>query len=64
MQPGNETAAVDFLAAAGSVRESDDVGPVLAKTGSKGEAFRVVGEGDEPGLPIRIVAHQDRQLAV
>ena len=47
-----KTDAVDLLAAAGPVAEADDVGAVLPQSGVEGEAFGVVGEGDEPGLAI------------
>ena len=63
VQPRNKAAAIDLGAAARAVAEADDVGTVLRKSALEGEALGVVGEGDEPGLPVVVVAHQDGELA-
>src|SRR6266545_7806605 len=63
MQPGDEAAAVDLLAAAGAMAEADDVGPVLAQPAREGKPLGVKGEGDEPGLAVAVIAHQEGQLA-
>lgn len=63
MQAGDEAASVDLGAAAGAVAEPDDVGAVLLQAALEGDAFRVVGEGDEAQLSVLIVAHQDGELA-
>ena len=63
MQAGDEAAAVDLLAAAGPVAEADDVGAVLGKPGSEGEALGVKDERDVSGIAVGIIAHEDGELA-
>src|SRR3954453_19664385 len=63
VQAGDEAAAVDLLAAAGTVAEPDDVGAALRQPGRERQPLGVVGEGDEPIAAVAVVAHQDGQLA-
>ena len=63
MQARYEAAAVDLLAAAGPVREPDDVGAVLRQPGGKGEPLGVLDQRHEPGVAIGVVAHQHGQFA-
>ena len=44
MQAGNETAAVDLVAAGCAVAEAYNIGAMLAQAGRKGELLGVVGE--------------------
>ena len=43
--------------------EPDDVGAVLGEPGREGEALGVEDQRDVSGIPIGIIAHQDRELA-
>ena len=64
MEAGNEAAAIDLAAARCTVTESDDVGATLTKPALKGQLFRVIGEWNETGVAVAIVAHENRQLAI
>ena len=59
MQAGDKAAAVGFAAAGCPVAESDDVGAALAKASGKGQLLGVIGERNESGLTVAIVAHED-----
>jgi len=59
MQSGNEAAAVNFAAAGCPVAETDYVGAALTESGSEGKLLGVVGEGNEPGLAVAIVADEN-----
>lgn len=43
--------------------EPDDVCAMLLEASCEREAFGVEGEGDEPSFTVRVVTHQDSQLA-
>ena len=62
VKPGDETAAVDPLAARGTVAEADDVGTVLPQPGEEGQALGVVDEGHEARFAVAVVAHEDREF--
>src|SRR5262249_30276581 len=63
MQPGDEAAPVNLLAAAGAVAEADYVGRVLVQAGGERKPFRVPGERNEARLAVGVVAHEHGQLA-
>src|SRR5258708_3778158 len=63
VQARDEAAAIDLLAAAGAVAETDDVGAVLNQPGRERQPLAVVNQRDLPGLAVGIVAHEDGELA-
>ena len=63
MQARNKRRAVDFLAAAGPVTESDDVGPMLFQTTGERDLLGVVRQRDESFVAVGVIAHQDGQLS-